>query len=134
MNKWKIVTGVILIFVFGVLIGVLGTGVYMKKYRSLVRKKPEERTAFILKKLEKELVLTDSQKTEIEKILIATQQKIQGLFLQHRNEVRKLIDESHIEMKKHLDPDQSKKLDELRRKFEKRRKKLKPFLDHPPPE
>jgi hypothetical protein len=77
MKKWKLVAGVLLVFAFGILIGVLGSGFYHHYLSDRFRKDPAEKKAFILKKL------------------------------------NKIREESYLEMKKVLNPDQQNTFDEL---------------------
>jgi hypothetical protein len=121
MNTWKLVSGVALVFIVGALVGSLGTRFYLKhQYRPFMLE-PRDRTAFIMKRLSKELSLTENQKITVEKIVAQTGEKLREHFLQAQPEIKSIIDDSFSQIKKELDGDQQKRLDALREKFEKRR-------------
>ena len=122
MNRWKLISGVLLVFVLGVLVGSVGTGFYFK-HRFVSRKKdPQARRAFIMKKLTKELSLSQNQTTEIEKIVEQMVEQRREYSLQKRLEIKNIMDQGFLQMKKELSSDQQKKLDALRERFERRRK------------
>jgi Spy/CpxP family protein refolding chaperone len=75
-----------------------------------------------MRKLSKELELTPDQKTKIEKIVEQMGAKRREFFLKNRPEIKKIMDEGFLQIKKELNNDQQKKLDVLRAEFEKRRK------------
>ena len=122
MKRWKLISGLLLVFVLGVLAGSLGTGVYLKDRFEHLRKDPKARQAFIMRKLSKELELTPDQKTKIEKIVAQMGEKRREFFLKNRPEIKKIMDEGFAQIRKELNSDQQKKLDVLREEFEKRRK------------
>ena len=121
MNTWKLVSGVALVFIVGALVGSIGTRFYLKHRYHPLMLDPANRTAFIMKRLSKELSLTENQKITVEKIVAQTGEKLREHFLQTRPETKSIIDDGFSQMKKELDDDQKKKLDALRETFEKRR-------------
>ena len=121
MNTGKLIAGVALVFIVGILVGSVGTRFYLKhQYRPFMSERGN-RTAFIMKRLSKDLNLTENQKIAIEKIVDQTEEKLHEHFLQRRPEVESIIDDGFSQMKKELNDDQKKKLDALREKFEKHR-------------
>ena len=122
MKRWKLISGLLLVFVLGVLAGSLGTGVYLKDRFEHLRKDPKARQAFIMRKLSKELELTPDQKIKVEKIVEQMGEKRREFFLKNRPEIKKIMDEGFAQIRKELNSDQQKKLDVLREEFEKRRK------------
>jgi hypothetical protein len=122
MNTGKLIAGIALVFIVGALVGSLGTRFYLKhQYRPFVPERGN-RTAFIMKRLSKDLDLTENQKAVIEKIVLQTEEKLREHFLQRRPEVESIIDDGFVQIRKELDDDQKKQLDALREKFEKRRR------------
>jgi hypothetical protein len=120
MNTWKLTAGVALVFIVGALVGSVGTRFYLNhRYHPFMQERGN-RTAFIMKRLSKDLSLTQNQKIAIEKIVAQTEEKLREHFLQRRPEIENIIDDGFSQMKKELNDDQKKKLDELREKFEKR--------------
>ena len=122
MKRWKLVSGLLLVFVLGILAGAFGTRIYLKDRFAHLRKDPKARQAFIMGKLSKELELTQDQKLKVEKIVAQVGAKRRELFLKNRPETKKIMDEGFLQIKKELNNDQQKKLDVLRAEFEKRRK------------
>lgn len=121
MNTGKLIAGVALVFIVGALVGSVGTQFYLKhQYRPFTSERGN-RTAFIVKRLSKDLNLTGNQQIAIGKIVGQTEQKLRERFLQRRPEVESIIDDGFSQMKKELDDDQKKKLDALREEIEKRR-------------
>jgi ATP-dependent Lon protease len=122
MKRWKLVSGLLLVFVLGILAGAFGARIYLKDRFAHLRKDPKARQAFIMGKLSKELELTQDQKIKIGKIVEQMGAKRREFYLKNRPEIKKIMDEGFLQIKKELDNDQQKKLDVLREKFEKRRK------------
>lgn len=117
MNKWKLISGIALLIILGILVGSIGTWFYLEH--------PYPRTgdhsarkAFFMERLSKELNLTEDQKMRIGRLVEQMEEKRREYSLQKRAEIEKLIDQ----MKKELNIDQQKKLDALEEKFEKRQK------------
>ncbi|MGB6927974.1 MAG: hypothetical protein WBH05_02040 [Syntrophobacteria bacterium] len=122
MKRWKLISGLLLVFVLGVLAGSFGTRIYLKDRFEHLRKDPKARQAFIMRTLSKELELTPDQKIKVEKIVEQMGEKRREFFLKNRPEIKKIMDEGFAQIRKELNSDQQKKLDVLREEFEKRRK------------
>jgi hypothetical protein len=122
MKRWKLASGLLLVFVLGILAGAFGTRIYLKDRFAHLRKDPKARQAFIMGKLSKELELTPDQKIKVEKIVEQVGAKRREFFLKNRPEIKKIMDEGFSQIKKELNNDQQKKLDVLREEFKKRRK------------
>ena len=122
MKRWKLISGLLLVFVLGILAGSFGTRIYLKDRFEHLRKDPKARQAFIMRKLSKELELTPDQKIKVEKIVEQMGEKRREFFLKNRPEIKKIMDEGFAQIRKELNSDQQKKLDVLREEFEKRRK------------
>ena len=121
MNTGKLIAGVALVFIVGALVGSLGTRFYLKhQYRPFMPERGN-RTAFIMKRLSKELGLSQNQEVTVEKIVAQTGEKLREHFLQTQPEIKSIIDDSLSQIKKELDDGQKKKLDALREKFENHR-------------
>jgi hypothetical protein len=67
--RWKLISGLLLVFVLGILAGSVGTGFYLKHRLAPLIKEPRARKTFIMKRLSKELNLTSDQKTKIDPIV-----------------------------------------------------------------
>lgn len=134
MNRLKLWTGIILIFALGALAGSLVTGSLVKQRVVKFRERgPEKRKAFMIKKLNRELNLTEAQRVKIEQIIDQTHEKFFQLREKHRPEFRKIREQSFELMKKELNEEQKQKLDEIKQKFKKRFKKRGRSKRPPPP-
>ncbi|MCJ7594531.1 MAG: hypothetical protein MUO52_07170 [Desulfobacterales bacterium] len=125
MKKWRLITGVILVFILGLLVGSVGTQVYHRQWSERFKKAPEARRAIFMNRLTKELRLTEDQQRQVEVIIKEADEKRKALFEKQRGTIRETIDESFARMKQKLDPDQQQELEELRARFEKRMKEGK---------
>lgn len=123
--RWKLISGLFLVFVLGILVGSLGTGFYVKHELYPRAKKPGAKKAFIMKKLSKELNLTPNQVSKIEPIVEQMIEKRRAYYGKVRPEMEKIMDQGFTQIKAELNQEQKKKLDELREKFRKRRYKKK---------
>jgi hypothetical protein len=124
MNVWKLITGVALVLVVGILIGSVSTGFFVKQRHWPPPPPPMDpmgRTAFIVERLSKDLGLTETQKIAIEKIVSRTEGKLQERFTQERFEIDRIIEDSFLQMKKELNDSQKKKLNAAKERFDKNR-------------
>jgi hypothetical protein len=125
MKRWKLIVGVTCVFALGVLVGTLGTQVYHRHWVDRFWKDSAGRRALFLKKLTRELRLTEGQQKEFEVIIEEVDKKLVELHHKKRAEFKKVLDESLSRMKKSLDPDQQQRLEELRARREERMKDWK---------
>lgn len=122
MRKWKLVTGVVLVFVLGMLAGSLGTHLYQRQWSERFWKDPAVRRAVFLQRLTKKLELSEAQQKEFKTIVEDVDAKLQSLRRNSRAEIKSIIDESFTRMKEKLTPEQQKTLDEFKAKHEARMK------------
>lgn len=122
MKKWKLITGVVLVFVLGALAGSLGTHLYQRQWSERFWKDPAARRAVFLQRLMRKLQLTGVQQKEFKAIVEEVDRKLLALRKESRAEIKEIIDESFTRMKEKLDPDQQKKLEEFKTKHEARLK------------
>jgi len=119
--RWKLISGLSLVFALGILTGSLGTGLYLKHRLAPLIKEPRTRKTFIMKRLSKELHLTSDQKTKIEPIVDQMIEKRREYYLKNRPEIKKIMAQGFAQIREELNEEQRKKLDALREKFNKRR-------------
>ncbi len=119
--RWKLISGLLLVFVLGILAGSLGTGFYLKHRLAPLIKEPRARKTFIMKNLSKELNLTSDQKTKIDPIVEQMLEKRREYYLKNRPEIKAIMDQGFAQIREELNEDQKKKLDGLREKFHRRR-------------
>jgi hypothetical protein len=118
MTRWKLITGLALVFILGALAGSIGTGFYFKHRYPPRITNPEARKAFILEKFSKELNLTQDQKIKIGEIIQQMEEKRHEYLLKHRLET----EQSMGQIRGELNAEQQKRFDTLREDFEKRKK------------
>ena len=81
----------------------------------------------VLHRLDRELDLSDAQRAQIEKILVARTSRIVGVWSGIGPEVRREIDATNAEIERVLNPDQRAKFQKLKMRFLRRR------IEPPPP-
>jgi len=137
MSKWKIWVGLLVLFVSGVLIGTIGTRMYVRHKISgmFAKERPVIRDLFF-RRLTREIDLSEEQRQEIEKIASSAAEKFHALRRQHRGEAEAILDQAVTEMRKYLSPEQQEQLERIRKRMEERRKRWRHRPsppDHPPP-
>ncbi len=131
MKKWRLIGGVTLVFVLGMLAGSLGTYLTQRQWSDRFWRDPSARRAAFLDRLTRELRLSDAQRQEFKGIVEDVDNRVGVLIREKRSGIRKILDESFARMKERLDPDQQSRLAELRTRFdahvkEKRRRRSLP--------
>jgi hypothetical protein len=110
------------LFFSGIVIGASGAWVYLERRTvdELAAPRPKlER--FILKKLDRELNLTESQREQVAKILCRTHSELIELKRQNRPAKDEIIEQGLTSIKTVLTPEQQQKLDTLHDKLKERR-------------
>ncbi len=125
MNKIKICVGILIVFVLGLLTGMLGTRVIVQQRIEKFAKggPPAVR---ILEKYSDRLDLNESQEKEFEKIILQTRAKLRKHRQKYRPEFEKIMDENFVMMKKYLNNEQNEELEKMVQEM-KRRGYRKPF-------
>jgi hypothetical protein len=120
MNKSKLFIGVSLIFLLGVSLGAFGTRIYTKHKITKFLGADEPPAPRILRRLSERLDLSDSQKTEFEKILHQSRTKWTAFRQKYQPEFQSLFDETIGQLKEVLNDEQKQKLDDHYNRFKKR--------------
>lgn len=132
MKRWKIITALTLVFVLGVLTGVVGTGMAFKHGLPFGQRGPEGRKAFIMKRLERKLDLTADQKVRVAAIVDRRHNQAREQFRRHRQALQAFMTQSFAEIRTELTPEQQVKLDALQAEMEERFRKRGRRFHHPP--
>jgi hypothetical protein len=114
--RWKLISGLLLVFILGILAGSLTTGFYLKHRIAPFVK---DRKAFIMKKLAKELQLTSTQKSKIEPIIEQMIEKRREYYLKNRPQIKKIMDQGFDQIEEQLTDNQKERLEKLREHFKK---------------
>jgi hypothetical protein len=119
MKKWKAVTGVILVFLLGVMAGgIADRMVCWHRVENIISGGPAARRALIIKKLSCELNLNADQKAKLEEIAKDTHAQIKAVKTQIQPQVDAIIAASADRVRAMLNPEQLEKFN----KFMARRK------------
>lgn len=114
MKKWKLWSGLVLVFLSGLIIGSVSAGLYIKqRIEGVIQGGPQAVKKVVVKKLTAELKLTKDQQAEIEKIVAETQSRLLKLRLQNQPEIEEIFETGMALMKTKLSPDQQGKIDML---------------------
>ena len=118
MAKIKFFAGLTLIFLLGALAGAFGTGFYIREHvEEFLEGGPRKEK--IMQKLTRDLDLTSEQQKKIEPILEEAHKKLLALRRNSLPEMRKIREDSFALIKKQLNEDQRKKLQDLKERLSK---------------
>lgn len=132
-GKFKLYGGLIALLVAGIIIGSLGTGIYIRgKMAPFYEGGPGERRGMILDRLVRRLDLTPQQQVEVEAILKQTQEEIQGLKKRSRFKAMKIINKRFPLIREILDPEQQKKLDRIHKRLRQKMRQHGETMGDPP--
>ncbi len=122
MKKFKLWGGLLALFCSGVLMGVLATWriAEYKAIENLTREQPIVPKS-IIRKLDRELELSDTQRKRIEEIVCRTHRELLAFRDSIRPDRERIIQQSVNAMKAELSPEQQNKLDALRERIRARR-------------
>ena len=132
MKRWKIITALALVFVLGVLTGVVGTGMTLKHGPPFSPRDPEGRKARIMERLERKLDLTAEQKVRVAAIVDRRHGQAREQFRRHRQALQAFMTQSFADIRKELTPEQQTKLDAFQTEVEERFRKRGRRFHHPP--
>jgi len=112
MKKWKLWSGILLIFLAGVCIGAAGAGLYVRHaIEAVFQEGPSAVAKLVTKRLARELDLSKPQQIAVEKAVRETQDQLHDLRQRHWPEAEKIFTSGMDRMKTDLTPEQQKKLD-----------------------
>jgi hypothetical protein len=118
MKKWKIWTGILLIFLAGSCIGAVGTGLYVRhKVVSILDGGAPAVAELVSRRLARRLDLSVSQQAAVSQIVRDTQFRLQQLRRRYLPDAEKIIVGSIDRIKMELTPEQQTKLDVLYDRF-----------------
>lgn len=128
--KIKVVAGVLVIFFAGMVLGALGTTAFIfHKMRQFADGSANTRHIWFMRRLARQLDLTEEQKAEVQHILTDSDQEIQQLVRHSLIEFSDIMERQKEELKTVLTPEQQQKLE---RNFQRIRNHWLP--KHPPDE
>jgi hypothetical protein len=121
MTRGKLWAGLVVLFLAGLLTGIVGTRLY-HHYEQQYRweRGPAAMHERIMKRLTHELSLTSAQQADVEPIVSRVHVEILQLRFQHQPEVEQVLARGVGELKIKLSPDQQAKLDGLYARLQRR--------------
>ena len=123
MNRIKLAIGIILLLLLGAVAGSVGTGIYIRHRIEHIAPAKPSKAHFLLRKLSRELDLTEAQQVEIGKILEESHTEITALRRKFLPEIKEITDQSFALIKEKLNEEQKQKLDKLHGKLKRWRKR-----------
>ena len=114
MDKLKVAIIILLVFAVGALAGSLGNKLYfMHRFERFVKGGPPPLMHILMRKIVQDLDLTGAQKTDIEKIVRQSEEKILSFREKYHPEFEKIMDDTITQIKEKLTDEQKKKLEKL---------------------
>jgi hypothetical protein len=126
VKKFKLWGGLFALFCSGVFLGVLASWriAEYKAIETLTREQPKIPKS-IMRKLDRELALSDTQRKRIEEIVCSTHRELLAFRDRIRPDRERIIQQGIDVMKAELSPEQQKKLDVLRERIKAHRAQAK---------
>ena len=120
-NKVKVIAGIVLVFLLGILVGSLGTGIYAKrKFESFVMGGPLKKRVLAMKRLSDKLDLTPEQQAGIGKIVDKAMNDLHEHRQKHHPTIKGIMDNAFSSIKEKLRDDQKGQMDRLYDRLKKR--------------
>lgn len=121
MTQGKLWGGLLVLFLAGVLTGIIGTVLYQHyEQKQRWERGPAGRQERLMKRLAEELSLTQAQSQAIEPIVSRAHIQILELRAKHQPELDRIVDQGVAEIKTKLSTEQGAKLDTLYAKLKQR--------------
>ena len=117
MRTFKRIAGVLLIFIFGVIVGGASAGgAAWKKMRHVLEGGPDAVINVIVKRLDHDLKLDDEQRRKLQSIVDDTHIQLRQIRAKTEPETRQALSDAEARVRAILYPEQVTKFDELLRK------------------
>ena len=122
MNKFKLLIGILLVFVLGALAGSFGMGMFIQhRFEKFVfdglgpgRPHHPPMMRFVMRKLDRELELTNDQRHKIEEMMIQTFEEVHSIMRERHPEMEELVQANLERIKGILNPEQKEKMESLK--------------------
>ena len=122
MKKLRLWTGLLTLFLSGVLIGAMGVWMAGEhRIMDVLHRGKGDLPKIVIDELTRELDLSQAQKIRVTEIVCRAHGELMDLRRRTQPEKKQIIERSILEMKAELSPEQQKKLDALHREREERR-------------
>jgi Spy/CpxP family protein refolding chaperone len=128
VKRWNLALGLLALFLSGVAIGAMGTAIYFKQTVGHVFSEGQPGIRkLVMKKLVRELDLTEAQRVRVEAIVGEVQSELREFRRQHHREIEAILDRGIGQMKPDLSKEQQQKLDVLYERLKQHRQKYGSF-------
>ena len=117
--KMKTIAGILAVFLLGAIIGILGASLFIRYNFRHFGQGEQTFQKFFMRKLTRELKLTEAQKPEVEKIVGDTEVEMRKLLQNSLKEFAQLMQRRNAKLKEILTPAQQQKLDEIQEQMQK---------------
>lgn len=132
MNRWKVVAGILLIFILGALSGAAVTNTFFKhRIKRFMDPKGPPPPILILQRQMDRLTLSQDQQDRIDALFDEMHREFTDLWKKSQPIFKQLFDRYLLRIREVLTPVQQEKLDRSVERIEKRMERMKPL---PPPE
>lgn len=135
MARWKIWTGLVVLFLSGAVIGGAVTHCWVQaQFESRWESSSQAKRPWMLQRLTRKLDLTDGQKAGLEPIVNQAQEELFALRAQQQPQVEAIWGRTLAAIKPVLTPEQQPKLAEFQQKLEQRWQRARERLKNAPSE
>ena len=114
MKSGKAIWGVVLVFVLGILCGILTTHLtYNYRFESILSGRAQTREEAIVKRLDRKLDLDKRQAEQVSAIIHETHDQIKALRNQLRPQTEAIIEKAQVKIRSILTPVQREKYEQM---------------------
>jgi len=129
MARWKIWTGLVVLFISGAVIGGVVTHCWMQsQLETRWEASSQAKRPWMLQRLTRKLDLTDGQKAGLEPVVNQAQEELFALRAQQQPQVEAIWGKTLAAVKPVLTPEQQPKLAEFQQKLEQRWQRSRDYL------
>ena len=130
MKRWKIILRYGLVFMLGLVLGMVGSHLALKhRIARAMQNRPVAQRQMMMRHLTRKLQLTKPQQIEIKRIVNAQLKALSDVRERHQPEIQAIFQQAEDEMKPNLLPKQQQKLDQIMQRM----RKHKPMHGKRPP-
>jgi hypothetical protein len=118
MKRWKIIAGLLILFISGIATGVAGTIVFVeRRVQHVLDGGPLAVRAAMIDRLSAKLNLDSAQKEKMAVIVGAAHEKLMAIRKRNQPEISKIIEDASLELSPLLSPAQAAKLNTLKERL-----------------
>ena len=116
MNKLKPVLLLVLVFLAGIAVGVVGTRLFVRQLVRTAMERPDRIRLMMERRLERQLDLTAGQQAQVHDILTNSQAQIQDLRQEFRPQLAAIVMKANRDIIAILTPEQRVRFERMKRK------------------